>query len=234
MKSTFRIVVSVIFFLMIVVKGESQGVGINENGASPHSTSILDIQSSDKGLLVPRLTEAERDAIIDPTPFLTIINTTSGCFNIYSVGGWKQLCPECIQGPPTAGSNSPVCEGESLQLTASSVSGGVYSWTGPNGFTSSDQNPVIPTAELADAGNYYVTVTANGCTSVATATSVQMNTVPSAPTAGSNSPICSGSTLNLTASFVSGGTYSWTGPNGFISGLQNPSVNNASLSDAGT
>ena len=47
----------------------------------------------------------------------------------------------------------------------------------------------------------------------------------------SNSPICMGSSIQLTAS---GGTnYAWTGPSGFTSNLQNPSVPNASGSNAG-
>jgi len=49
--------------------------------------------------------------------------------------------------------------------------------------------------------------------------------------AGSNSPVCIGSTIELTAS---GGTsYSWTGPGGFSSALQNPTITNAGLSKSG-
>jgi gliding motility-associated-like protein len=53
----------------------------------------------------------------------------------------------------------------------------------------------------------------------------------SATTASSNSPTCIGSTLNLTAS---GGTnYTWTGPNGFTSNMQNPSIPNANATHSG-
>src|SRR5207237_5555673 len=63
----------------------------------------------------------------------------------------------------TAGSNSPVCTGGSLSLTAS---GGVsYSWTGPNGFVSLQQNPVVNNISSAAGGIYTVTVTTDaGCT----------------------------------------------------------------------
>ncbi len=64
-------------------------------------------------------------------------------------------------------SNSPVCEGLPIQLT-SAVNGGTppysYSWTGPNGYTSTDQSPIIPEAETTDFGDYFVTATdVNGC-----------------------------------------------------------------------
>ncbi|WP_290866955.1 immunoglobulin domain-containing protein, partial [Flavobacterium sp.] len=62
---------------------------------------------------------------------------------------------------PTASSTS-VCEGESLTLIAN-PSGGVspytFSWTGPNGFTSTDENPIINNISLSNAGAYSLIVT---------------------------------------------------------------------------
>src|SRR5450759_4744982 len=128
----------------------------------------------------------------------------------------------------TAGSNSPVCVGNTINLTSS---GGIsYSWGGPKGFTSSAQNPSIPNANTSMAGTYKVTVTAaTGC-KVTTTTNVIVNALPIA-IAGSNSPVCVGNTINLTSS---GGTgYSWSGPNGFTSSAQNPSIPNANTAKAG-
>ncbi len=65
-----------------------------------------------------------------------------------------------------AGSNSPVCEGSALNLTGSSdVPGSTFSWTGPNGFSSTDENPVILNATISMSGDYTLVATANGCTS---------------------------------------------------------------------
>ncbi|MBI4645099.1 MAG: hypothetical protein HY738_00535, partial [Bacteroidia bacterium] len=65
----------------------------------------------------------------------------------------------------SANSNSPICENNTIELTSS---GGIfYSWTGPNGFSSTLQNPSISNANIVNAGIYTVTVTdANGCTGV--------------------------------------------------------------------
>jgi len=135
---------------------------------------------------------------------------------------------------PVASSNSPVCTGNAITLTASTFIGAVYKWTGPNGFSSTLQNPVINGAVLASAGIYTVSITAPGCSVTAsTTTKVVVNQTPIAPTAGSNSPVCIGDNLKLTASTVAGATYSWTGPNGFSSTLRNPVVSNMSASTAG-
>ena len=68
---------------------------------------------------------------------------------------------------PMAGNNGPVCAGQTLSLTASAISGAAYSWTGPNGFASSLQNPGIFNAAMEASGTYSVTATVNGCASPA-------------------------------------------------------------------
>jgi fibronectin type 3 domain-containing protein len=134
---------------------------------------------------------------------------------------------------PVAGNNGPVCSGSTLILSASTIPGATYAWTGPNGFTSTSQNPSIPDATADAAGLYSVTATANGCVSPAATTLAVVNATPAAPTAGNNGPVTAGSTLNLTASTIPGAAYSWTGPNGFASSLQNPSIAGVTTNAAG-
>jgi len=139
-----------------------------------------------------------------------------------------------LPASPIISSNSPVCEGSSLKLFASTVAGATYNWTGPNGFISSQQNPVINNATAVNAGVYSVTVTTAQCTSNPVSTSVVVNPVPVSPIASGNSPVCEGADLNLIASAITGASYTWTGPNGFSSSAANPVINNISLADAGT
>jgi len=135
---------------------------------------------------------------------------------------------------PTAGSNSPVCSGQTLSLTASTIIGSTYNWSGPNSFSSSSQNPTIASASIAASGIYSVTATLSGCTGPAGIISVTVNQTPAVPTAGSNSPVCSGQILSLTASTLVGATYSWNGPNSFSSASQNPSVAGVTTAASGT
>jgi hypothetical protein len=65
--------------------------------------------------------------------------------------------------------------GSPIELTASLVDGAAYRWTGPNGFTSTLQNPTVPNAIAAAGGTYSVTVTVNGCTSPAATVDVAIN-----------------------------------------------------------
>lgn len=133
-----------------------------------------------------------------------------------------------------ASSNTPVCQGNTLNLTSSSAtSGTTYKWSGPNGFNSTAQNPNVSNAPLNSSGNYILTATYNGCSVKDTAT-VLINPVPSNPIANSNNPVCIGGTLNLTANSTSGANYSWTGPAGFTSSIQNPTIISLTPAQAGT
>jgi hypothetical protein len=170
------------------------------------------------------------DATLDMagTYTLTLIST-SGCT------GLAASTTVVVNAKPvaTADSNSPVCEGSTIYLSGGPAGMASYSWTGPNGFTSDVQNPSIPNATLAMAGAYTLTVISSGCTGPAASTTVVVNAKPVA-TASSNSPVCEGSTIYLSGGPSGMASYSWTGPNGFTSDVQNPSIPNANLDMAGT
>ncbi|MBR1991741.1 MAG: hypothetical protein IJ986_05660 [Bacteroidales bacterium] len=68
--------------------------------------------------------------------------------------------------------NGPLCEGEDLQLYCSANSSNGYLWTGPNGFTSTAQNPVIPNVTTANAGTYTVTYRPGNATDNSTSSTV--------------------------------------------------------------
>ncbi len=171
----------------------------------------------------------------NPTPSVIHYYATAGtytatCTAIDSNGATgtstTTVVIDCVSGL-AAGNNGPVCPGGTILLSATPISGAIYSWTGPNGFTSTAQNPAIPAATPAESGTYFVTVTVNGCTSSPASTLVVVKLPPPAPTVGNSGPICAGDTLSLTASTISGASYLWAGPNGFSSTQQNPSIPNA-------
>jgi len=141
----------------------------------------------------------------------------------------------------SASNGGPYCAGSTVLLNGSG-SGGTgplaYSWTGPNGFTAGTQNASIPGASTAAGGLYTLTVTDTGVTPVCPKTATTTVAVRPNPVAGAadGGPYCAGSTVQLSGS-ASGGTgpytFSWSGPNGFSSAVQNPSIAAASTAASG-
>jgi uncharacterized repeat protein (TIGR03803 family) len=119
--------------------------------------------------------------------------------------------------PPVAGNNGPICEGETLLLTASAVPGASYNWTGPNGFISMQQNPQIPSAAASASGTYSVTVTVNNCVSPAATTNALVRPRPSAVISAFPT-VCPSSSGNVASapSAGAGATYDWSVINGTI------------------
>lgn len=87
--------------------------------------------------------------------------------------------PVCVPPPaPTVGNNGPLWPGLTLNLTASTVPGATYTWTGPNGFSSTNQNPPLPNVTTNHSGVYSVTAVAGACTSLPAPTLVTINPPP--------------------------------------------------------
>jgi hypothetical protein len=152
------------------------------------------------------------------TAVIVVTPTTTTNYTVVGVNGTcassKTISLIVTPGPsaPTAGSNSPLCSGSTLSLTASTIPGATYSWTGPNSFTASAQNTTIPGATTLAAGTYSVRVTVGGCTSGYAITNVVVNALPSVTVTSNPLTICPGSTATLTAIASGAGpfTYSWS------------------------
>lgn len=94
----------------------------------------------------------------------------------------------------TASSGGEVCAGSTLQLFAQALPGAVFSWTGPNGFNSTDQNPVINNAQVAATGTYTVTATVPAnCFSAQDQVTVTVSPLSVGGTVSSAAIVCSGS-----------------------------------------
>ncbi len=72
--------------------------------------------------------------------------------------------------PVVISDDSPYCEGEDIQLNATTVIGATYSWVGPGMFNSTDEDPLIAGCDVTDGGAYILTVTdVNMCEVIASA-----------------------------------------------------------------
>ena len=138
-----------------------------------------------------------------------------------------------------ASSNTP-CAGATLSLTGGSATPGVtYMWSGPNGYSSTQQSPQILNVSDSQAGVYTVTVTetSTNCTGVA-AVEVTVNTPNVSLLDISDETVCAGENVVLNAVLSGPATgmvsYVWSGPNGFQSTLQSPVIQNVTTECSGT
>jgi len=196
--------------------GGSDGT-ITLNGLIPsRSYTVTYVKAGTGTVTVTLSSNAAGNLIISGLTQGSYINfqvTLDGCASNIWAG------PVALQDPPlpeipTLGSNSPICAGSSLNLTSATVTAGVsYSWTGPNSFTSSAQNPTIANASTQASGNYILTITKANC-SVQRTINVTVNPTPEANDPGSLL-FCNGTTttaINLTGTPV-GTVYGWTNSN---------------------
>lgn len=201
----------IIAFLCLSISLNAQVAISNTNPVPvPDSTSILDLQSLDRGLLLPRMTTVERDNINNPAHSLLIFNTTTDCFEAYfSGGGWRTIQCNCNSYPPATFSISPAAPtgGNPVTFTPTYQGLGTYNWTFPNGSPSSS-NSSIPTVtwSTTDTVSVSLTVTdSNGCQGAGS----QMVQIINIPPIGNNT-----ATFNNSSTGRSGSIQTWTVPPG--------------------
>ncbi|MFO0494372.1 MAG: Ig-like domain-containing protein, partial [Flavobacteriia bacterium] len=214
--------------------GGSIGIGTT----SPTSSAILDINSTNQGMLAPRMTTVQRNAIVNPANGLMIFNTTSGCLNYFFNGNWYKLCgiistapvaPVFLSSTPSSPSNSSTIptltlnseEGNTVEIyttidcTGSPVASGVAAIGG---------NVSIPVSVSSNSTSVF-TATATDteenispCSS--TFTYIHENIPPSAPVIVSSNPASPSQSSNptLTISGEPGSTVS-VFANGSCSGV---------------
>ncbi len=154
--------------------------GLNISGATAATYSIPSIVEAD---------EASYDVVITPLCGAVVISNAVAL-----------VVNEVPTAVATAGSLT--CEGTTLTLTGTTTNGTIFSWTGPNGFTSSLQNPSISNVTLAASGVYSFTAsTVDGCSATGTTTvTVSVNPAPVVTNSGSLTTACVGEIKTLTAS----------------------------------
>lgn len=166
----------------------------------------------------------------DASGNVTITGLTSGTYSDIYVSSLgcvsNSVGPAVLKDPgappvPNATSNSPVCIGSTLALYASdSVPITSWSWTGPNGFTSSQQNPVIYNVPATAAGTYIVSASNGACNTQGT-TTVVLNPAATLINVTPDQSILFGASVQLNAWGAE--FYMWMPNDG---SLNNPNINN--------
>lgn len=162
-----------------------------------------------------------------------ILNQASEYFINYTKGNCKSNVrtvsfePKIIEKPTVT--DNFVCQGKSTVLSLSNSNGKIVNW-----YADSLKNQFIfqgnpfTTPVISTTMNYWVGTDSLGCKSNLAKIKVIAGTLPSKPTPTSNSPICELNDIQLN-DITPNVTWAWTGPNGFASTDQNPTISNASV-----
>ncbi|MEM6316306.1 MAG: tail fiber domain-containing protein [Bacteroidota bacterium] len=77
-------------FTLFYISNANAQVGINENNANPDASAMLDVSSTDKGLLIPRMNSTNRENINNPATGLMVFDTTTNSFWYYTTS-WQEV-----------------------------------------------------------------------------------------------------------------------------------------------
>jgi PKD repeat protein len=214
-----------------------QGVTIGSNSPA-HPSAVLDVQSTNQGFLLPRISSGARDSILNPQPGLQIYNITTQCMEVYHAVGWRPYSCSCTQAPAVPVSiigPTQVCDGQQgVVYSVAAVPGAVtYQWSLPAGASLvSGQGDTTIVVNFATTGGAFSVEASNFCgTSLPQTASI----IVDKPTA-SFSVTPASPTVNTPSQFQAqqaGLTYSWSflGGNPSTSTVQSPAV---TYSSAGT
>jgi uncharacterized protein (TIGR02145 family) len=151
--------VLIISSMLISVQIYTQNVGISANVFTPDASAILEIQSTSAGLLIPRMTTAQRNAIANPAQSLLIYNLTTKCLEIYDDGAWQQIwcsftCGDNLTVTHTAGDVAPVNKTVTYGTVLTDLTGTNKCWITQNLGASNQATSATDNTEAA-AGWYW-------------------------------------------------------------------------------
>ncbi|NTW31288.1 MAG: hypothetical protein HGB12_01410 [Bacteroidetes bacterium] len=204
---------------------QSGGVAINATGNAADNSAMLDVNATNQGMLIPRMTTIQRDSIpykcsCTPAQGLQIFNTTTNCFEFYLGTKWQSTVCGCTSAPAAAGSISgtaTVCPGQNAVLySVSAISGAtsyIWSYSGTGAVIVGSTNTVIVYfSGTATSGNLTV-MGANACGNgnVSDNYAISVNsTAPNITIQPASMAACLGNgAVSFTVTATGGLTYQW-------------------------
>ncbi len=197
----------------------AQNVGIGTT--NPHSSARLEIKSNNQGLLIPRLTTNQRNAISKPAHSLLIFNVDNFCIEVYDSvsGSWLAVscpisCPVCdtvqcitpqvdsISGPTI------LCPGDTVQYVLHGSGGNAFIWNIPANWVMLSQGQIA--TFIADSSGTIYGHLCNQCGCSTDSIIVSAGSAPAYVSLTGTDSVCLTDTVIV---YASGGVfYNWYVP----------------------
>lgn len=208
MKTNLRLLVLLGFFVTLPCINSFSQVSISSDNSSADESAMLDVKSTTKGVLIPRMTHTQLAAISDPADGLMVFCTDcgtdgSGSLSIFIAGEWNTLNANCLKPlSPGTGTHTPSQTQIVWNWNAVSYATG-YKWNTINDYASAtDKATVTTTTETGLVSNTAYTryVWAyNSCGESTSTTLTQTTSPPVIPT------VTTTTVSNITQTTASGG-----------------------------
>ncbi|MEI6767196.1 MAG: hypothetical protein WCM76_16320 [Bacteroidota bacterium] len=230
----FVMVLALLFLLSVNNNSYGQGASVNTAGIPADSSAMFDVGSTTKGLLIPRMTTAQRNAIIHPATGLMIYNLDCNNFNYNagtpSVPNWLPVnSNSTLSTPGPITGQSGVCPNQTgITYSIPPVPGATtYNWTVPSGASIvSGQGTTAISVNFGNAFGDVCVSAGNSCgNSIAACSGISFYTAPSITSNPANTTVCeTGNTSFSVVAVGAGLTYQWQEYSGNWSNLSNGGV----------
>ena len=191
-------------FLAGSMVAQNQNVGINNTGSSPDPSAILDVSSTTKGFLPPRMTQVQRNAIVSPAAGLIIWCSNCGIngeLQVFNGASWTNIsgtvAAAAVPGAPVIGTATAGNGQASVSFTQPASNGGsaITSYT-----ATSTPGSITGTLNQAGSGTIVVSGLTNG--TAYTFTVKATNAIGTGPASSASNSVTPTSTAFLCGSSI--------------------------------
>ncbi len=248
MKFMFAVVLAAMAAMPLAVTGQNT----NPYSVCQGATETYWIQSPGTGstfnwTITPGVSGTDWTIVVNNNDNIQVLWILPGVYTVQVVETSSQTCvgdpitlAVTVVATPTvanAGPDQTLCGTLTATLAGNTPTAGTGTWTqvgGTGTITFTDAGNPTTGITASEYGTYVLrwTISNLPCTDSFDEVTITLNP-PVVATATSNSPVCEGGVLELYCD-VNGATYSWTGPNGFTSSLQNPTITGVTPAASGT
>ncbi|MCF8234642.1 MAG: hypothetical protein K9G67_06710 [Bacteroidales bacterium] len=147
-------ILAILMFFLLSSDSLAQGISVNIDGSSPDASAMLDVQSTEKGVLVPRMSSSERTGISNPATGLLVYDNETRSFWFFNGNGWQEI-KKGEELWSTSGTNTILENNGNVGIGTATPDEKLHINYGNIKITGDDQNLLSIIMEDENSGNEY-------------------------------------------------------------------------------